>query len=420
MNKNNIEKNLIVKSNQLIEASYRLSTQEQRLILLIASMIKPDDDNFQTYQIHVKEFNDIVGIKDEAGYVKTKILTKKLLSRILEVKSDKSLLQISWLSSAEYFEGKGYVELSFDPKLKPYLLQIKKYFTQYRLKDVIRLKKFYSVRLYEILKQYEKIGKRTLSINDFRYILGLKDDEYRLYGHIKSRIILPAQVELKERTDLRFEFEEHKKSRKVSGITFFIYKNEKFVACEVFSESETHDLKAIDCQTNPIFEKLVSYFCLTESQAWSVINEFGSDRIEDNLLYVEDRYSKGLVNDIAPYTIKAIQEDYRLKKSRFDSDKENANKEKERVAALKEFSEQLEIEYRDLRMGLVSKIKETISEEELKAIEDEVDYEIKSKGQTGPGSRLLRKVALEKKLARKAGLQDYEEWRETRIKEVFN
>ena len=224
--KNLNEKQLVVKSNRLIEASYRLNTQEQRLILLMASLIKPEDQDFHTYQIRVKEFNRIVGIKGEGGYEKTKEVTKKLLTRSLEIKSEKSLLQITWLSSAEYFKGKGFVELSFDPKLKPYLLQLKKYFTQYQIKDVVRLKSAYSVRIYEILKQYQRVGRRSFDLDDFRYIMGFRANEYKLYGHIKSRIIKPAQKELAQKTDLRFDFKENKTGRKVTGLVFVIYSNE--------------------------------------------------------------------------------------------------------------------------------------------------------------------------------------------------
>ena len=210
----NQNKSLIVKSNRLIEASYRLTTQEQRLILMMSSMIKPDDQDFHTYQIAIKDFNRIIGIKSKDSYNKTKEVTKKLLTRVLNIKSEKSILQISWLSSAEYFKGKGYVELSFDPKLKPYLLQLKKFFTQYQLKDVVRLKRANSVRVYELLKQYEKVGKRAFDLMELRETLGLQPHEYKLYGHFKSRVLLPAQKELAQKTDIQFDFKEKKSLEK--------------------------------------------------------------------------------------------------------------------------------------------------------------------------------------------------------------
>jgi hypothetical protein len=70
----------------------------------MVSKIKKDDQNFHVYQIAVKDFNRIVGIKGEGSYQRTKELTKKLLERSMQIKKDNSVLQITWLSSAEYFE----------------------------------------------------------------------------------------------------------------------------------------------------------------------------------------------------------------------------------------------------------------------------------------------------------------------------
>ncbi len=416
--KNLEEKSLVVKSNRLIEASYRLTTQEQRLILLMASMIRSDDVDFHTYQIRVKDFNDIIGIKDKAGYRKTKDLTKKLLSRILEIRSERSLLQISWLSSAEYFEGQGYVELSFDPKLKPYLLQIKKYFTQYRLKDVIRLKSFYSVRLYELLKQYEKIGQRAVDLEELRHVLGIRPNEYKLYGHMKNRVIRPAQKELNSKTDIRFEFKEQKTGRKVTGLTFVIYRKKEEPAENLWEVPEEAELEKSGISNKELYEKLVKYFCLSNAQAQEIVKKYDTERIEENLSYVEDKYNKSLISDIAPYTIKAIKEDYRLQRSLFDIEKEEKEQEQEKRNALQRLSERLEEEYRSLKVSAAKKMRESLSEAEISQIEAMVEQDLEKKGQTGIGKDLFFRLGMEEHLARKAGLPAFTEWRQKRMKEL--
>ena len=125
---NTNNKQLVVKSNQLIESSYKLTTQEQRIILLMASMIKSEDKDFYKYQIKVRDFIDIIGVKDQSKYSEVKKITKGLLEKVLFIKTAGSELQVGWLCSAEYFDGKGYVELEFSPKLKPYLLKLKEFF----------------------------------------------------------------------------------------------------------------------------------------------------------------------------------------------------------------------------------------------------------------------------------------------------
>jgi len=59
------KQSLVVKSNHLIEASYRLTTQEQRIVLILSSMVKLDDKDFHRYKIEVKEFNRLVAVIPE-------------------------------------------------------------------------------------------------------------------------------------------------------------------------------------------------------------------------------------------------------------------------------------------------------------------------------------------------------------------
>ncbi|MCE5251369.1 replication initiation protein, partial [bacterium] len=334
----------MVKSNYLIEASYRLSLQEQRLILLMVSQIKPEDQSFHIYRIAVKDFNRIVGITSEGSYQRTKELTKKLLERSMQIIKDKSVLQITWLSSAEYFEGKGYVELSFDPKLKPYLLQLKEFFTRYRLRHVIRLKSSYSIKLYELLKQYETIGKRSFTLEELRKKLGLKDEEYPLYANFKQKILSKVQEELNATTDLSIHFHERKTGRKVVGIVFRIYPNRQQQPDELPDSLTTR---------TDIRQRLREYFCLSESQASDIIERYDEDRILANLAYVEVKQKQGAVKNIGAYTLKAIEEDYRIQKSRFDTDKERERRNNAAREAQKRLSQVRERDYGMFRRNML-------------------------------------------------------------------
>jgi len=402
-------KSLIVKSNRLIEASYKLTTQEQRIILLMSSMIKPEDKDFHTYQITVKDFNHIVGIKGEGGYEKTKDVTRRLLERVLSIKSEKSFLQISWLSSAEYFKGKGYVELSFDPKLKPYLLQLKQFFTQYELKEVVRLKRAYSVRIYELLKQYEKLKNRSFDLVELRRLLGLRPDEYKLYGHFKSRILKPAQKELEKSTNLKFDFKEKKQGRKVVGLVFRIQKNtadkKKKSPGNEKETAETDDLNT------EISQRLKDYFCLSPGQVEEVLTKFSEERILQNLAYVEEKQKKGLIENIGPYTFKAICEDYRLQMSLFDVEEQEKEVKKRKTEAEKELLERLDREFDKYRRTEVNKFKKSLSKAELAKTEASLKEDtVKRYGKNNIAIKKLTELALLKDLAEKAGVLSRKEW----------
>ncbi|KJU83889.1 replication initiator protein, partial [Candidatus Magnetobacterium bavaricum] len=156
---------LVTKSNDLVEARYDLTLTEQRVILYMVSMIEPNDEDFKTYRITVSEFVKIIGIDDKSAYNQIRQVTENLISNILRIYQPEtnSYLSVAWLSSSKYFAGDGYVELRFDPGLKPYLLGMKQRFTSYTLAAVARLNSVYSIRIYELLKQYQKIGVRTFT-----------------------------------------------------------------------------------------------------------------------------------------------------------------------------------------------------------------------------------------------------------------
>jgi plasmid replication initiation protein len=91
-------------------------------------MIKPEDKEFEGYRFLVKEFKELVGIKNEACYAELKRLTEKILKRVITLPRPKDgVFQIGWLSSAEYIGGEGIIELEFSPKIKPYLLKLKNF-----------------------------------------------------------------------------------------------------------------------------------------------------------------------------------------------------------------------------------------------------------------------------------------------------
>ena len=106
-------------------------------------------------------------------------------------------------------------------------MQLKGQFTRYRLKNVVQLRSAHTIRIYELLKQYEVIKSRRMTLGELRAILGIENARtYDLYGNLKSKILIPAQTELANRTDIAFTFDEIKEGRKVVAVRFHIKRNE--------------------------------------------------------------------------------------------------------------------------------------------------------------------------------------------------
>lgn len=213
--------NLVTKSNLLIEANYKLGVTEQKIILCIASKIQPDDSDFKTYTLPIKEFNKLLELKGTPKYTELRKITKDLMQKVFEVRIENKVIQVAWLSYVAYNVTEGTIDIRFDPFLRPYLLQLKKEFTSYKLDNVVKLKSSYAIRIYELLKQYERVQERTFSLEHLRRLLGA-EDLYPAYGNFKQRVLIPAQKELEKKTDITFELEEMKIGRRVDKVKFVI------------------------------------------------------------------------------------------------------------------------------------------------------------------------------------------------------
>ena len=228
-----LNENLIVtQSNSLIEARYSLTLYEQRLVLMMISMVEPDDEDFKDYIIKVQDFNKLLGINHKGSYGKIKSILRELRAKELLInKGGQNYLITGWISDAEYVDDDGVVILSFSKKLKPYLLALKSDFTSKRLHTLINFKGIYTIRLYGLLKQYEKIGRREFKLLNLREILGIKENQYRLYADFKRRTIIAAQKEFNKRneegvflSDINFTLEEEKVGRRINLLRFIINK----------------------------------------------------------------------------------------------------------------------------------------------------------------------------------------------------
>lgn len=214
----------VVKSNKIIEASYKLNLNEQKFILLMCSKIRQEDKDFEYYELPVKEISKSLGIESNKDvYREVKDIVTGLNKKTMIVPEKDGPLILTWVASAKYFNKQGKISFEFSKRLKPYLLQLHREFVMYGLRNVMKLRSAFSIRVYELLKQYEKIGKRTLSIEKLKEVLGLKKDEYKLYGDFKRYVLNVAKEELNDKTDISFEFNEKKTGRKVTDIEFIIY-----------------------------------------------------------------------------------------------------------------------------------------------------------------------------------------------------
>ncbi|MDS1005254.1 replication initiation protein [Clostridium sporogenes] len=300
------ENYIVKKSNYFImNSNYDLSLEEQKLILTLASMVQPDDEEFKPYKFRIVEFMRLLGVENKAKYIEIPKITKELMKKVFEIQEEDTLIQTAWLSGAVYKKGTGYVELTFSPYLKPYMLKLNTMFTQYKLANVLSMKSKYSPRIYEILKcnEFKKQGYMEIEVDELRKLLKA-ENIYPRYNDFKRKIILQTQKELKKISDISFEFEEIKTGRKVTALRFYIKsKKQNNIAkeeiCATFEETNYID------QVKSIFHEEIS--SLQAKQIFDVSKR--------NIELIKEKYQiakqTNNINNLVGWIIEALKRDYK-------------------------------------------------------------------------------------------------------------
>lgn len=223
-------KNLIIKDNALINASYNLELIEQRLILLAIAQARKVGDSLSSDRkvvLNVSEYIDVYKIKGRSAYENIKKACATLFDRqFTYVEREEKGMRIAksrWVSEIAYNDDKATVDFTFAPSVIPLIHVLEKHFTSYELEKVSDLKSKYSIRLYEVLIAWRSQGKTPLiSVADIRYRLGIMDHEYQAISDLKKWTIDLAIREINEKTDIKVSYEQHKAGRKISGFVFFL------------------------------------------------------------------------------------------------------------------------------------------------------------------------------------------------------
>lgn len=302
-------KEIVVQSNYLVESSYRLNFQEKRLIAWLSTKIRKDDVDFKKYRMRIKEFAKEVNLDPNSQYREMKRLTASLITRLIQIEDQETgkTKQMAWLCFAEWDPKMGICDLKFHPDLKPYLLQLNEKFTIVEFNDYMKLDSAYSMRILELLVQYESIGKRKSSIKDIRAWCGIRKDEYTLYAHLKSRVIEKAKSEINAKTEYDIDYTEIKESRKVVAIDWTITK--KKPQLEGTAE-KVRKLQKEYRSESALIDSLVEYG-LSRGMAKRLITNNGEDVVGDAIKCVDLQIERGKVKNPKAMLQTAIKEKWK-------------------------------------------------------------------------------------------------------------
>jgi plasmid replication initiation protein len=297
---------IVVQDNRLIDSPRFFSLQEQRLFIFLVSKLNPKNREDITFRFPTIEFSKAIEIDPDTAIRDLKRITKKIMGLVVELKNkdEKSTTYTHIVSYAKYWEGKGYADFKISDEIAPYLFDMKERYTSYKLTQVTRLSSIYAIRIYEVLKQYENLKKRSFFIDDLRKKLAIKESQYSRFNDFRKYVLEIAKKEINEKTDLKVDYTLQKTGKKFTVIDFSI------VAKDGKNQIQNYEIPRYYDQN--IVDKMIS-IGMSEKTAKDWFERYSTADIENAIKVVDQNIESGKCDNSVAMLKTAIQKRWKPK-----------------------------------------------------------------------------------------------------------
>jgi plasmid replication initiation protein len=223
--------------NELRAKTISMTLQELRLFsIYLARINKNKPKETRVVRFPIEEFQAIMELESRIKIDHMEDVTTRLLQKVVNVPLENGGYTAFQLfkecTVSEDDNGGWYVEIDAHDKALPLMFDYQDKFFSYKLWNALKLRSVNQLRMYEILKQYEKVGERILAVDDLKELLGMEKNEYERFGNFEKDVLEVCRKALQESTDIKFTYEPHGKkgkSGKIHHLKFIIEKNEDYI-----------------------------------------------------------------------------------------------------------------------------------------------------------------------------------------------
>ena len=356
---NELEKRKVVEHNSLITSIAKMDKTPLKMFELAVSCIdteKPLEDN--TVYLSKRDLFAFFKVSDNDKHSRFKEAVEKMQKQaFFRIKEEAGkgfkFINIVPIPYVEWNSYNDMVTLQFQPQIMPYLIDLKKNFTQYALSDVMELNSKYSIILYKWLSmnynQYEhysvKGGRRaeqveayrnpSISIQELRTITDTVSDFKRFFD-FEKRVLKNAVEEINAHTSFNVTYEKRKAGRSIDSIIFHIEKKHqaddnsyKLEDKDYQSDKEEKSRNEADLLKQAMESKytrlLIENFLLSplemtdtalmaglQKNVYPLYDELkelrGLNGVKDHLSYVSSKQEAYSKRNVAKYLKKAIEQ----------------------------------------------------------------------------------------------------------------
>jgi plasmid replication initiation protein len=210
--------------NAITNARYEYSEMQLDIFLYLLAKLRRDRTD-SIYEVSVPEMAKMTGKK--YNYQQLRKATEGMGSRMFEVSTQKSYVQLWMFQRIEYMHGTGTIEFEFTNSIKPYLFDLKDNFTSFQLYAALRLGSKFAKRIYTLCSQWKDKGKtQTFSLEEFKKMLALLDEkgdeQFERLSDFKRYVLDSSVKQINQHTDLEIDYILEKKGRSFQNITFTV------------------------------------------------------------------------------------------------------------------------------------------------------------------------------------------------------
>lgn len=219
-------RNIVVHSDKITKGRSKLSLSEMKAFLATITTIDAKNDaDFKEVTLTKKEFCGDTNL----DFRTVKLVCKTLLKQVYEIENNQVWKAYPIYQMFEYDKKTDEVRFKFNDYMRPYLLELTQKFTKYQIKNIINMTSKYSIRTYQLLKDFRDIKRHIeFELEDFCDKLEVPKSK-RLWALLNRDILQTAIKEINELTDIRILgiFPERKRGKKVLSFSIkFCYEYE--------------------------------------------------------------------------------------------------------------------------------------------------------------------------------------------------
>ncbi len=356
---NDLEKRKVVEHNSLITSIAKMDKTSLKMFELAVSCInteEPPKDNI--VYLSKRDLFAFFKVSDNDKHSRFKEAIEKMQKQaFFQIKEEagkgfkfKSIVPIPYVEWTDYHDE---VKIEFHREIMPYLINLKKNFTQHALSDIAELNSKYSIILYRWLSmnynQYEhystKGGRRaeqvesyrnpSISIKELRIMTDTVND-YERFQSLETWILKKPLEEINDHTSFTVTYDKVKKGRSIDSIVFHITKkrraddNSYKLEDKVYQEdkarkAETEDMLTVQALKSPYTKLLMEHFLLSyldltdtkilsglQAHVYPLYDELkdlrGLNGVKDHLSYVRAKREDYSKKNITKYLKKAIEQ----------------------------------------------------------------------------------------------------------------